>query len=419
MLFRTTPRSLLSLAIAGLLSGAVVAGASAQSSRADRSSKKEAPAERYPESTRKVEAKGSARAQSKAKKMSDAFNAGQKLQAEGDIAAAETKLAQVQPLAEEIIADEKVTDYDRAYAALIAANANLSLHGLAENDAQQDAYREAARGYFQRAVELDSLDNDNHFGAMFTLAQLLGQQGKYPEALALTDRYFEESKSSRMEERLVKADLLYRVEDYAGAAQLAEQIIASTPEPKDDWINFLMALYNELEQYDKAVVLAEQLVAKAPDDKKRQINLATVYAEAEQNDKAVAVLEKLRASGQLTEEDDYKRLAYVYQNIEGKELALAEVLTEGMEKGILKSDFQNNVQLAQAYYFAEPQQIGKAIEAWRKAAPLSPNGETWLNLAKVLQNEGRQAEAKEAAQAALDKGVKKPEEAQRIIARKP
>ena len=57
-------------------------------------------------------------------------------------------------------------------------------------------------------------------------------------------------------------------------------------------------------------------------------------------------------------------------------------------------------------------------EAYRKAAPLDERGESYLNLAKVLANEGRLPEAKQAAQQALDKGIRSPDEAKRILARK-
>ncbi|MBR7514025.1 hypothetical protein KC219_28090, partial [Mycobacterium tuberculosis] len=42
----------------------------------------------------------------------------------------------------------------------------------------------------------------------------------------------------------------------------------------------------------------------------------------------------------------------------------------------------------------------QAIDAWQKAAPLSKDGETYLNLARVLHAEGRVPEAKQAAQQA-------------------
>jgi tetratricopeptide (TPR) repeat protein len=57
-----------------------------------------------------------------------------------------------------------------------------------------------------------------------------------------------------------------------------------------------------------------------------------------------------------------------------------------------------------------------AIDMYGRAAAISSDGEQGLNLAKVLLNEGRIAEAKKAAQQALDKGLKSPADAKRILA---
>jgi tetratricopeptide (TPR) repeat protein len=138
-----------------------------------------------------------------------------------------------------------------------------------------------------------------------------------------------------------------------------------------------------------------------------------MYMQADQMDKAAAVMDKLRASGQLTEEREYKQLYSIYANTDNKEKDVIAVINEGISKGILKPDYQTYLALAQSYYYTD--QLPQAIENWQKAAPLSKDGETYLNLAKVLKNEGRTAEAKQAAQQALAKGVKKPDDAKKII----
>ena len=56
------------------------------------------------------------------------------------------------------------------------------------------------------------------------------------------------------------------------------------------------------------------------------------------------------------------------------------------------------------------------IDAYKKAAPLAPDGEAYLNLARVLWQEDRIPEAKEAARQAVAKGVKKPDDAKKILA---
>ena len=60
--------------------------------------------------------------------------------------------------------------------------------------------------------------------------------------------------------------------------------------------------------------------------------------------------------------------------------------------------------------------MAPAIDAYQKAAPLAENGETYLNLARILFNEDRIPEAKQAAQQALDKGVRNPDEARKLLA---
>ena len=137
------------------------------------------------------------------------------------------------------------------------------------------------------------------------------------------------------------------------------------------------------------------------------------YLQTDQNDKAIEVFERLRASGQLTEESEYRNLYALYLNSENKEREAIAVINEGLQKNILKEDYRTMAALGQANYFSE--QIEPAIAAWRKAAPLAENGDTYLNLARVLHQEGRSDEAKEAARQAIAKGLKSNTDAERII----
>jgi tetratricopeptide (TPR) repeat protein len=126
----------------------------------------------------------------------------------------------------------------------------------------------------------------------------------------------------------------------------------------------------------------------------------------------VALLEKLRASGGLTTEADYRNLYAMYINNNKNKEGIA-VIQEGLKKGVLHEDFQTLNALAEAYYFSG--QTQPAIDAYRKAAPLAPDGETYLNLARALLNEGRAAEAKQAAKQALDKGGINAADAKKIL----
>src|SRR5690606_10837272 len=152
------------------------------------------------------------------------------------------------------------------------------------------------------------------------------------QGLTLLDKYFAESGSKKPEELIIKGQALYQLERYNEAIPVLQEAIAASPEPKDQWTQLLMAAYSEGGQIGEAVKAAEALAAKNPNDKKAQLNLASMYSQADQMDKAGAVLDKLRASGQLTEEREYKQLYSIYANTENKEQEVISVINEGLEK---------------------------------------------------------------------------------------
>lgn len=394
MLYRKSKHALLSLAIVGLLGAGVVTEAAAQVSRDDssqRRQKKEKVEVKYPEASR-VEPKDKASAKM-TNQLNKLFKAYDKENNEDETLA----------LVNEIIASDKANAYDKSVAAQIGSQA---AYGKDDNN--------LARDYAKKVLEFNGLDNNNHYQTMFFLAQLQMQDDQFADALVTMDKFLAETKSQKPEELVVKGNILYRMERYADAIPLLKQAVDASPEPKNEWLQVLMASYAEAGQNDAAVKLAEQIAGKNPGDKKAQMNLASVYLQADKNDQAAGVLEKLRASGQLTDDREYRQLYSMYANMDGKEKEVISVINEGVQKGVLKDDYQTNLALAQSYYYSE--QIPQAIAAWQKAAPQSPNGETYLNLARVLWQEDRIPEAKQAAKAALDKGLKKPEDAKKILA---
>jgi tetratricopeptide (TPR) repeat protein len=344
----------------------------------------------YPNATRQQpDAKASAKVTPKLKKMMDLYDA--------------DKGSEARAIADEVIANPAANAYDHAFSAQIAAQLAY--------DADDSA---AAIAYLNKALEFNGLDNNGHYSAMFMLAQLQLQEDKYAESLATMDRFLSETKSTKPEHLIVKGNALYRLERYADASKIIKQAIDASPEPKSDWQQLLMASYAESGQTGEATKMAEAVASKNPADKRAQLNLVATYLQADQYDKAAAVLEKLRAAGQLNEDKDYRQLYSTYLQIDGNEKKAADVINEGLTKGILKPDFQAYLALAQSYYFSD--QVNPSIEAYKKAAPLAPDGETYLNLARVLWQEDRIPEAKEAAKQAIAKGVKKPDDAKKIIA---
>ena len=195
---------------------------------------------------------------------------------------------------------------------------------------------------------------------------------------------------------------------------MLRQAIDAAETPNMGWTQALMAAYLDTENTAEAARLAEQIAAASPGDKRSQLNLASMHIQADNTAEAIAIMERLRAEGQLTEDREYRNLFALHLNTEGGEPKAIEVINEGLQKGVLEGNHQTYLALGQAYYFSE--QVAPAIDAYQKAAPLAENGETYLNLARILFNEDRIPEAKQAAQQALDKGVRNPDEARKLLA---
>jgi len=392
-------RRLLAPALVGILMfgtvSEVLAQSASQRSEQRRNRGRDAapaePEERYPNATRTApEAKASSRAQSKLQRMFKFYE--------------EQDAEKVLPVAQDIINDARTNAYDKSIAARISGAVLID-----EDD-------DKAAEFLRQALEFNGLNNNDHFETMLILGQLALQNERYDESLTVLDEYFAQTQSARPADLVLKGNALYRLDRYAEAAAALKQAVDSEPEPRNDWLQMLMAAYSESEQGEAAIAIAQQLAAKSPDDRRAQLNLAAMYLQNDRDNDAIAVYERLRSEGRLQEDREYKNLAALYLGQEGKEAEAISALTEGLEKNILGRDYQTYIALAQAYYFSE--QIDPAIEHYRLAAPLADNGEAFLNLAKILANEERLDEAKAAAQQALDKGLRNPQEAQNILTRR-
>jgi tetratricopeptide (TPR) repeat protein len=94
-------------------------------------------------------------------------------------------------------------------------------------------------------------------------------------------------------------------------------------------------------------------------------------------------------------------------------------IDEGLAKGVIKP----GPELANAYSVIAQNAYAAgdsatAIAMYQRAASASANGEASLNLARVYFNNGRMAEARQAAEQALQKGVKDQAAARKIAAQK-
>lgn len=262
--------------------------------------------------------------------------------------------------------------YEKAFAYQLAGNASADL----KNDAK-------AAEYFQKALDSNGLDNNSHYQVMHNLSAVQYGLKRYDDALKTLDRLLAETKSADPRYQTFRGSIL------ASAGRNAE-----------------------------AAKLYADLLARNPTDKKLLMNAVAMLQQADQYDQANALLADAQKKGLLTEPREYRALYSGYLNSDNKWKEAAQVIGDGVAKGIIPLD----ADLAKAYmvvaqnaYAADDMAL--AIEMYGKAGPIAADGEAWLNLAKVYEFQNKRADARAAAQKALAKGVKKPEEARRLLSK--
>lgn len=354
----------LTAAIAGLLVFAVAVppvlaqSAGSRRDRAERSSNKQAEEKRpelYPAATRKSpEAKASSKMIKQLQAMGEAYE-------KDDHAGAIAK-------AEEIAGSSSANAYEKSYAYSLAGNAAADLGDEAKTT-----------DYFAKAVAADGLDNNSHYQVMYNLAVMQYGQDKFGEALTTLDRFIAETKSDKPDHQGFRAGIL--------AAQ---------------------------DRFEEAAKVYMDLSAKHPTEKKYLMNAVASLQNAEKDAEASKLLEDAYKRGMLTEQRELRALYVGYLNEERAQEALA-VIDDGMAKGTITASpelAKDLMVVAQTFYGKDDDKT--AAELYGRAGAMASDGEAYLNQAKLLSGLGRNAEAKAAAQKALDKGVKKPDEARRL-----
>lgn len=363
--------------------------ADAQSSRrgSKQSTKKEV---LFPQATRKEPAqKAAPRVQKEMQKLMKAYE--------------DENFAEVIKVGEALVVNKGAGDYEKSWAYQLIG---ISKGELNDYPGAIDAYR--------KALDANGLDNNAHYQIMLQLGQLQYQDDQFDDALATLDRLMSETRKEDPQTLALKGGILYQAERYDEAAAVLRRAVDADDGSHDNWVQMLLASYINAEKYEQATALGEEMLRKKPDDARLLFNVATMYAQNDQLDKATALLETGRSRNML-DERGYRQLYALYSNMDNKETSALAVISEGLDKGILAPSIETYTAMAQAYYFTD--QIPQAIEAYRKAIPLANDGETALNLSRLLSNEEKYAESKKVAQEAIAKGLRRPGDAWIIIGR--
>ena len=351
----------------------------------------------YPNATRKEPKLDltSSREQKKLNEGLEAVNAGDSAKA----------MEVLQPIAQE--ADSK---YARA----------LALQGIA-NLKYTEGDLKGAIASMKQSLDIGVMPNDTYFQLEYELAQFYLADEQYQQAVDTLTKWRAEGKRETADSYALEGNAYYRLEKYPEAIAAIKKAQALTDKPQESWNQILMASYAESGQSDQAAQLAQQQLAANPNDATALNNAVAVLMQAQKYPQAIELMEKARAAGSFKEEKNYVNLAKLYL-ITGQDsddpkpnAAKAEgVLEDGMAKGVVPSNYDNNKLLGDAAYIAGHD--SKAIASYKKAMPMAKDGEAAIRAGQLLVTQHKYSEARTLIKQGIDKGVKRKGAAYMLLA---
>jgi len=172
--------------------------------------------------------------------------------------------------------------------------------------------------------------------------------------------------------------------------------------PQKNAFGIMLNAHFEFKDFPGTILLLKQLILDFPKEKRYWRNLSSIYVQQDMIDDALAVMEMFYVQGLMETENDYKQLSniFAYSEIPYR---TANILKEGIEKGVVKSTEKNWKNVAQNYHIAS--ELDKAIHAYGKSAKESSHGKNDIKQAELLADRYKYQKAIEA----FDRGMKKGE----------
>ena len=258
-----------------------------------------------------------------------------------------------------------------------------------------------ARKYLKSAVDSGGLNDQEKSDAQFRSAQYYMAEEKWKEGAAELEEWLKTAQNPNPNAYYLLAAAYYQLQKFDKALPNAKKAVDMSEKPQENWITLLASLYIQNEQFKEAIPILTKLVEQAPDKKTYWAQLSSAYAQMDDQNSAVAVLQLAQYFGLVNEDAEIRRLSQLHAFV-GNPYRGAVVMTEGLEKGVVKADAKAYEILANAWINA--QEYAKAIGPLQKAAETSSNGDLFVRLGEVQMQREDWMAAEQALRRGIDKG---------------
>ncbi len=259
---------------------------------------------------------------------------------------------------------------------------------------------DAARDYMEQAFAENAFDAESQAGIRFQIGQLYMQQERWGDAAESFEKWFAMGVEPNPNAYYTLALAYFQQEKIAKARIPAKKSVDLGSEPRENWLQLLLAILLTEKDYEGAVPVLEMLVVRYP-KKAYWLNLSTVYGALGDFDEALVRLQLAYGQGLLDTDAELRRLAQLQMFLDLPYRA-ALVLETGIADGIVERETKAYEMLSNSWIAAR--EYERAVAPLELAASLAEPGDLYIRLAQVHLQREKWAEAASALGNALAKG---------------
>ncbi|MGH8579897.1 MAG: tetratricopeptide repeat protein [Gammaproteobacteria bacterium] len=282
---------------------------------------------------------------------------------------------------------------DNAYEAAVTQQTLAYVH-LARKD-----YPKAIVA-IEAALAKESLPSEVCHSLYYNLAQVYIQTEDYGGGLKAFDQWFAKEKNPSADAYYLAAIAYHRLKQPDAAISALQRAIAKAGKPREDWDQFLLALYFESQRYAEAIPLLKKVLVAHPHNKDYWHYLTDVQLQLKRESEALATLKQAHRLVELSEAD-LIRLAQL--NLRANiPFTAARLLEREMASGRIRKTTAHLELLGNSWAMArEPE---RAVTALEQAAAHSGKGTIHLEIAQMHLGMEHWAEAARSLEQALSRG---------------
>ncbi len=261
--------------------------------------------------------------------------------------------------------------------------------------------------YFERCLSLESLPDTAQQGMLFSLAGLYSAEARYQKTIDTMLRWLPNEPDPSGDALIMLAAAYSQLQRYNEALPWVEKAIAKAPEPKESWYQLLVAIHFENKSYRSAAGALRKMAGYWPDKLSYWEMLSGAYQQLGDDVEAAAAMRLAYRKGLLSDsESKLLNLARMSMFVEDPYQG-AVMIEKEMSAGRIERTQKNLELLLSAWTAAK--EFEKAIGVIDQLAPMTGDGEYYLQKAQLYAERTDWAEVVPAAEQAIARGgLKKP-----------